>query len=172
MDINVLEQIYKKYYKNIYNYIAFRINNHFDAEELANTVFEKAIASWERYNPAKPAEAWLITIAKNTVTDYLRKQSHRNHAPLEEAEQVATRDRQPDQVVLLDEQNRDLMEAVAGLKPKERQVISLRFATDLSYTEIAHAMGITGAHARLIAHRALKKLRKMLEEVWHEEYVC
>ena len=64
MDLRTLDAVYRQYYKNVYNYIGFRINNHFDAEELAALVFEKAISKWGRYNPEMPAEAWLIGIAK------------------------------------------------------------------------------------------------------------
>jgi len=39
MDAELLESIYRQHYKNVYNYIGFRINNHHDAEELASLVF-------------------------------------------------------------------------------------------------------------------------------------
>jgi len=164
MNTDILEQIYHRYHKNVYNYIAFRINNHFDVEELTHTVFEKAIVGWERYDPSKPAEAWLITIAKNTVTDYLRKNARRPIAPLDKAVELPSNDRSPDEILLIDEQNKDLIVAMNRLKPKERQILSMRFATDLKYSEIADTMGMTSASVRLVAHRALKKLRTMLEE--------
>jgi RNA polymerase sigma-70 factor (ECF subfamily) len=50
MDAPFLESIYRQYYKNVYNYTGFRINNHFDAEELASAVFEKAIRKFDTYN--------------------------------------------------------------------------------------------------------------------------
>ena len=52
MDTQQLEVIYHRHYKNVYNYIAFRINNHFDAEELVSTVFEKAWRS-RRMTPSR-----------------------------------------------------------------------------------------------------------------------
>ncbi|MCL2234963.1 MAG: sigma-70 family RNA polymerase sigma factor [Defluviitaleaceae bacterium] len=163
MNTSTLDAIYRKYHKNIYNYIAFRINNHYDVEELTHTVFEKAITNWERYNPAKPVEPWLITIAKNTVTDYLRKNARRKHQGLDDVMDFPSSDKSPDEILLLDEENRDLMVAMDRLKPKERQILSLRFATDLKYDEIARIMGKTSANVRIITHRALKKLRAELE---------
>ena len=163
MNANTLDTIYRKYYKNIYNYIGFRINNHYDVEELTHTVFEKAITNWGRYNPEKPIEPWLITIAKNTVVDYLRKNAHRRHQGLDDVMEFPSDERQPEEILLLDEENRDLMVAMSKLKPKERQILSLRFATDLKYDEIARIMGITSANVRIITHRALKKLRAELE---------
>ena len=83
MDSQLLGSVYRQYHKKVYNYISFRINNHFDAEELASLAFEKAVRNWERYNPALPIEGWLIGIAKNTVTDYLRSKGRRSFVPLD-----------------------------------------------------------------------------------------
>ena len=80
MNETLIESIYLQYYKNVYNYIGFRINNHFDAEELSSIVFEKVICKFHTYNKKLPIEAWLIGIAKNVVTDYLRKR--KTFAPL------------------------------------------------------------------------------------------
>ena len=76
-EIPSVDTVYRQYYKNVYNYIAFRINNHHDAEELASMVFEKHVRYSGRYNPKFPMESWLIGIAKNQVTDYLRKKMRR-----------------------------------------------------------------------------------------------
>jgi len=170
MEITMLESVYNQYYKNVYNYIAFRINNHFDAEELASLVFEKAIGAWGRYNPAFPMEAWLIGIAKNTVTDYLRSKRRRQFASLDEIVNFASLSKQPDEVAVFNEQNRALMVAMSKLKDRERQILSLKFATDLKYHEIAKQMGAGESNVRVTAHRALKKLRKLLEEEgWQHE---
>ena len=101
MDSELIEDIYRQYYKNVYNYIGFRINNHFDTEELANLVFEKAMRSWGSYNPTRPIEAWLIGIAKNTTTDYLRSRTRRRFVPWDNIVEMVCACRQPEQVVLL-----------------------------------------------------------------------
>jgi len=46
-----LEIMYQRHHKSVYNYIAFRINNHHDAEELASDVFVKAIQKFESFDP-------------------------------------------------------------------------------------------------------------------------
>jgi len=170
MDIEMLESMYKTYYKNVYNYIAFRINNHFDAEELASLVFEKAIGAWGRYNPAFPMEAWLMGIAKNTVTDHMRKKRRSQNISLDEIVNFASLGKQPCEVAVLNEQNRALMVAMSKLKEHERQILSMKFATDLKYHEIAKQMGVGESNVRVTTHRALKKLRKILEEEgWEHE---
>ena len=164
IDVGLLEALYHQYYRNVYNYICFRINNHYAAEDLASIVFEKAIRGWKRYDPVRPAEAWLISIAKNTVTDYLRSQGRSRFVVLDAIIELISPDAQPDAVTVINEDNRTLMTAMAKLKAQERQVLSLKFATDLKNGEIAKILNMSDSYVGVAAHRALKKLRKLMED--------
>ena len=162
-DIEFLETIYRQYYKNVYNYISFRINDHFDAEELSSLVFEKAIRGYKGYNANFPMEAWLIGIAKNTIIDYLRKKKHKSFTSLDSIIQLISPSKQPEEVIISNEEHRKLMTAMAKLKDKERQILSMKFATDLKHKEIAEILGISDSRVGVTAHRALKKLKKLIE---------
>lgn len=153
-----LEVIYRQYYKNVYNYISFRINNHFDSEELTSSVFEKAMRKSHTYNPdLAPAEAWLVGIAKNVVTDYLRSKKRKFFIPLDDIVSLVSSDRQPEEVILINDENKELMQAMAKLRDNERQILSMKFATDLKNHEIAKIVGITESNVGVIIHRAIKK---------------
>jgi RNA polymerase sigma-70 factor (ECF subfamily) len=164
LDTALLEDIYRQYYRNVYNYIAFRINNHFDAEELVSLVFEKVIAKWSSYNHAYAIEGWLIGIAKNTVTDYLRTKRRRPFVALDSRDRPMSPSRQPEEIAVTNETNRALIVAMARLKEAERQILSMKFATDLKHREIAEILGMGESGVGVIVHRALRKLRKILEE--------
>jgi len=147
----------------VYNYIAFRINNHHDAEELANDVFVKAIKGWKSYNQSFPMEGWLIGIAKNIVTDYLRKTMRRKFLSFDSIlELVSTNS--PEEIVVINEESRQLMTAMLKLRDKERQILSMKFATDLKHSEIAMILKISESHVGVTAHRAINKLKKFMEE--------
>ena len=166
-DIDVgytLESMYCRYHKNVYNYIAFRINNQHDAEELASDVFVKAMRNLHSYNSRFPMEAWLIGIAKNTVTDYLRKAMRRQFIPLDSIMGLMSPSRQPEEVVVINEEHKQLMAAMAKLRDKERQILSMKFATELKHSEIAEILGISESHVGVTAHRAINKLKKLYEE--------
>ena len=158
-----LETIYHRYYKNVYNYIAFRINNHYDAEELASDVFVKAIQSQKRYNGKSPMEAWLIGIAKNTVTDYLRKTMRRQSLPIDSIIDLVSAEKQPEEVVVINEESKQLMSALTRLRDKERQIISMKFATELKHSEIAKILNISESHVGVTVHRAMGKLKRFME---------
>jgi len=164
IDSELLESIYRQHYKNIYNYIGFRINNHFDAEELSSLVFEKAMTSWQRYNSALPVEAWLIGIAKNTVTDYLRAKKRTHFVALDNILELVSFNRRPEEIAVINEDNRALITAMSKLKDQERQILSMKFATSLKHDEIAIIMGISASNVGVIVHRALKKLRNLLSK--------
>jgi len=158
-----IEQMYHEHHKSVYNYIAFRINNHHDAEDLASDVFVKAMQNFRRYNPSLPMEAWLIGIAKNTVTDYLRRTKKRQFSPLQDFFGLASDKKPPEEIVVLNEENRRLIQAMATLNDKERQILSMKFATEMRHSEIAKIMQISESHVGVTAHRAIGKLKKFME---------
>jgi len=162
-----LDSIYTQYYKNVYRYILFRITNRHDAEELANDVFVKAIRNQKSFNPRYSPEAWLIGIAKNTVTDYLRKNMRVQFVPLDNATEL-TNATGPEDIAIAGEEAKQLVAAMAKLKDKERQILSMKFATDLRHKEIAAVLGISEVNARVTAHMALGKLKKLMEASYGE----
>lgn len=73
-------EIYDAYYSRVYKYICYRINNHYDAEEICSHVFEAVISKYNSYSPQKSNfEVWLFAIARNAVTDYFRSQKKKDH---------------------------------------------------------------------------------------------
>jgi len=109
-------------------------------------------------------EGWLIGIAKNVVTDYLRKTMRRKFAPFESIFELVSADKLPEEIVVINENSRELMKAMARLRDKERHILSMKFATELKHSEIAAILGISESHVGVTAHRALTKLKKFMEE--------
>ena len=170
MDTALFEAIYERYYKNVYNYICFRINNHHDSEELTSDAFENSIRKFHTYRPEiAPIEAWLIGIARNVVTDYLRRKKRKTFIPLDDILELVSLDRRPEEVVVFDDDNRALIRAMTTLKDMERQVLSMKFATDLKNNEIAEMLSISDSNVGVIIHRSVKKLKKILDR---EEGPC
>ena len=137
-----LETMYHRYHKNVYNYIAFRINNHHDAEELVSDVFVKAIKGWDSYNHTLPLEGWLIGIAKNVVTDYLRKTMRRQIFPLDSIMGLISAEKQPEEVVVINQESKKLMSAMVKLRDKDGKEVVLG-GNLLSATQIEAMEGVT-----------------------------
>jgi RNA polymerase sigma-70 factor (ECF subfamily) len=158
----VFESIFEAHYRRVYNFCAYRINNHDETEDLVSTVFEKVITKYGTYRPsAVPLEAWIITIAKNVVNDYFRQNKKRACIPLEFVNAAA--DGQPEEILITRENNAVLMRALNTLNEKERTIVAMKFAASLKNTDIASIMSLGESNVGAIIHRSLKKMRRVLE---------
>lgn len=167
MDAEQLTSIYENHYTRVYNYISYRINNHYNTKDLVSAVFEKVMMYYDTYRPgSSPLEAWIITIARNVVVDYFRsmKRGHNNFSPLDVAIELVSPRKQPDEIYVLQEENRQLMQALNTLSEKERNIVAMKYAGDLRNCEIAQIMGMTESNIGVVIHRALGKMRKYLQE--------
>jgi RNA polymerase sigma-70 factor (ECF subfamily) len=148
----------------VYNFICYRINTRTDAEELTSAIFEKVISKFYMYHPERaPLEAWIISIAKNVVTDYFRGAKKRAFLPLDEISATLSDKRTPEDTALLNEEKRILLKALSVLSDKERTIIAMKFAAELKHAEIAKIMAVSEANVGSIVHRSIKKMRANME---------
>jgi RNA polymerase sigma-70 factor (ECF subfamily) len=162
----VFGSIFETHYKRVYNFCAYRINNHHDTEDLVSMVFEKVITKYSTYKPSSvPFEAWIITIAKNVVNDYFRKKKKRAYMPLDFVNDIAVSadGGQPEEMLMIQEDNAALMRALNVLTDRERTIVAMKFASSLKNVDIALSMSLSESNVGAIIHRSLKKMRRVLE---------
>jgi RNA polymerase sigma-70 factor (ECF subfamily) len=165
IDVSEFKEIYETYYKRVFNYVSYRINNHQDTGDIVSQVFERVIQRYSTYDPKRSVfEAWLIGIARNTVTDYLRSQRKNFNVSLDYIINLISGSSQPEEVIVANENNTHLIKALSKLSDKERNVVALKFAAELKNTDIAKITGISDSNVGVILFRSLKKLRKELEK--------
>lgn len=158
--------IFEKYYKRIFNYIGYRVHSIHTAEDLTSAVFEKIINKLGTYSEAKaPFEVWLFAIARNVVNDYYRQQKRRQFFPLEMVKELMSSKRDPESLVLREEQNDQLMRALRQLDEREQHVIALKYGANLRNTDIAQITGQSDSNIGVICYRAMKKLKSELGSV-------
>lgn len=154
-----IEAQYEQYYKRLYNYFYFRMGNHHDAEDLVETVIEKVVKKYPEYNASQaPFDVWLFTIARNSLIDFTRRIQ-----PVELPEDARAKS-DPVADVIENERDRLLADAVAQLPDKEKNVLTMKYFALLKHKEIAQIMGYSRSNVRVVLHRALKKLRIILQE--------
>lgn len=161
--VNEFTKIYKQYYKRVFKYICYRINDQHMAEELCSQVFEKIIEKYNGFSgDEKTLESWIFTIARNIVTDYYRTKEKKFHFSLDYIIDMISPKPSPDEVILTKENNSYLFEALSRLNEKERSVVSLKYGANLKNTEIAKLTGLSESNVSVILCRSLKKLKKSL----------
>ncbi|MGE4354305.1 MAG: sigma-70 family RNA polymerase sigma factor [Oscillospiraceae bacterium] len=170
MDQLMLEDIYDTQYKRVYNYISYRINNHMDIEDLVSLVFLKVIEKYDSYDPQRASlSTWVISIARNTVSDYFRAKTRNPPIDFDSAEPYLPSDEVPDSILIKNEQNLTLVKALNTLNARERNLIALKFGAELNTKEIARVMDLSTVNVGVIMFRSLRKLRAYFEK---EESVC
>jgi len=153
--------LYENYFDKIYRYVALRIGDRMEAEDITQQVFLHAIRAISSFKwKGVPFSAWLFRIAHNQVVDYLRKKTRRTVTPLEEPMVASNDDPQ-----LIAEQRLNIEKldsATKRLTPAQREVISLRFAGELPIAQVAKLMGKSEGAIKALQHSAIVALRKVL----------
>jgi DNA-directed RNA polymerase specialized sigma24 family protein len=110
----------------------------------------------------KHVEAWLFTVTRNRALDYVRKHSRIIAMPLPEERQ--SEERGPDEALASRDAAEWLLKLLDSLTPNQREVIRLKFQSDLSYQEISDITGLSVTNVGFLLHVGLKKLRAILRE--------
>jgi RNA polymerase sigma-70 factor, ECF subfamily len=153
------ELAFRRHHAQIYRYLRRKTCDADRAEDLAQEVFADATAALSRgdWCPASML-AWLHTIAQRRFADDARRRRHpANGQPLDDfLDELPTVDYGLDLA-------RSLREAILRLSPNHRQVICMKLLRGSSFCDIATAMEVTEAAAKMRFQRALSALRADLE---------
>ncbi len=161
-DADAFGALYMKHLDAIYRYVYLRVHNVPEAEDLAEQVFLKAwlaIGSYKQYG--KDFIHWLYIIAHNAVVDYHRRPDSA-HLPLPEDLEARSGEAAALDAIIQTEDVCALSAALSQLSEEQQQVIVLRFVEGLSHTDVARIIGKSEGACRIIQHRALLALSKLL----------
>ncbi|MDP2954040.1 MAG: sigma-70 family RNA polymerase sigma factor [Chloroflexota bacterium] len=156
-------RLYESHFERVVRYIAARIGNPSDSEDLASEVFVRALRSVDSFKETgAPMEAWIFKIARNIAVDYLRSKGRRpTPILLDDAPPLASPDNsfqeieRREEVVLLRQAMQQLTEA-------QREVLALRFGSEMTSQQAAAVLGKKPTAIREMQSAAIKKLREIL----------
>ena len=162
-DPEAFGRLYDIHVDRVYRHIYYRVGNEQDAEDLTQQVFLKAWQAIDRYKKkTSPFIAWLMTISHNLVVDFYRTRKDKAYV---EAEILADGPASsPEQAAETSLEQQRLRRAILELNSDEQQVVILRFMEGFQFAEIASLLKKKEGNVRVILHRALVKLRTILEK--------
>jgi RNA polymerase sigma-70 factor (ECF subfamily) len=164
VDSTAFAAIYDHYFSRVYNYIRYRVQDVDETDDLTAQVFERTLLNIGSYRQDKaPFSAWLFTIARNVVNDYLRAQKRRRWFSLEILGNWSSDEPQPGEVAAHNELQDKLLAAVARLGSRERDLIGLKFAAGLTNRRIAELTRLSENNVGIILYRTVRRLRAELE---------
>ncbi|HYF05543.1 MAG TPA: RNA polymerase sigma factor [Patescibacteria group bacterium] len=162
-DIDSFSDLYTATFERIYKFVYFRVGHKETAEDIAEDVFINAYSSIHKLEQPKIVLAWLYQIAKNKIIDHYRsKKSIDDLTVVEDSLRYSVA---PVEIPESDFEQKRLMEALKQLPHEQREVLTLKFFEDLDFDEIAAIIGKSNGNVRVIQHRGIQKLTKLLGNV-------
>ena len=137
-----------------------------EAEDIAQETFLRAYKSLRRFDTERPLRPWLLRIASNL--------SHNRHRSIGRYLATLTRFAQRDQekisptTIQPDDNSQLLWQAVKKLTMPFQEVIYLRYFLDMPENEMADTLGVPTGTVKSRLHRALSKLRGIIEQDYPE----
>ena len=160
-DENALRVLVERWERPVFAFLVRMLGSPEEAEDLCQDTFISMIKASGRYRPDGKFQSWLFRIAGNLARSRLRRRKILRWLPLT-AEQAETPAGDPDALArLTGREERHLVQgAVARLPDRQRQALVLKQYQDLSYQEIADAMGTSVSSVQMLLHRAMTTLRR------------
>jgi RNA polymerase sigma factor (sigma-70 family) len=143
--------------RRVYAYVAYRIGDGPDAEDVTSDTFERALRYRKSYDASRgEPSSWLLGIARRCIDDLF---THRLEVVEKPPESSAPGDLEQDAARRL-----ELAAAMSGLGERDRELIALRYGADLTARQIGEVLGLQTNAVEVALHRALGRLREALDE--------
>ncbi|MGC1620555.1 MAG: sigma-70 family RNA polymerase sigma factor [Candidatus Acidiferrum sp.] len=165
-DAEAWGQIYREMGPAIFRFCRRALPTREDAEDATMEIFSKL---WEgklsQYDETRSFSAWLYRVAANHCWDILRRRKIRQDKETEDIDNVPLEHPDPNQLDRLIEQktSEEVRHALDKLGARARMALVLRYYSDMSYDEIADALGVRRAFVGVVLLRARHELRQALE---------
>lgn len=168
-DPDAFAEIYRTHYDTVFRFLYFRVTSRQLAEDLAQTVFVKALSRLDTFEVRGTAvAAWLVTIARNLAADHYKSGRYRLEVTTGDVLDAGIEDRSPEgnpESAVVDYlTNLDLLAAVKLLTPEQQECIVLRFLKGLSVAETARAMGKNEGAIKALQYRSVRALARVMGE--------
>lgn len=148
-------ELYKNNFERVYAFIAYRVRDREEAQDLTAEVFHQALAGIQRFEwRGVPFAAWLRGIAAKVLADRWQRLGKRKEVPADELELAGI-----DAAI---EQRAMLFQLVDTLPEDQRTVIVRRFVDQRSTREIAQELGRSEGAVKQLQFRALQTLRNRM----------
>jgi len=165
-DTGSFDELMKRYAASIYRVTYALTRNHADADDMSQETFIRAFRAIRRFDERYQFYTWIRKIAVNLCFNHLKRS---RRVPMQS---LPMADGEAESVDIVDPKagaegsglRRDLDAALTRLPPDQRAIFMLRVDEELSYNEIAEALGIPVGTVMSRLNRAREKLRLFLKE--------
>jgi RNA polymerase sigma-70 factor (ECF subfamily) len=164
-DADAWGELYRDFAPAIFRFCRRALPTREDAEDATMDIFIKLQRNLSQYDETRSFSAWLYRVAANHCWDILRRRKIRQDKETEDVDDVPLEHPDPNQLDRLIEQktSEEVRHALQKLGARARMALVLRYYSDMSYDEIADALGVRRAFVGVVLLRARHELRQALE---------
>ncbi|MGH8867164.1 MAG: ECF subfamily RNA polymerase sigma factor, BldN family [Actinomycetes bacterium] len=164
-DADAFGELYDTYLSTVYRYVLYRVGSSALAEDLTSETFLRALRrigsfTWQ----GRDFGAWLVTIARNLVTDHFKSGRFRLEVTTAEMLDADRVEDGPEDSVVASITNVALFDAVKRLSPEQQECIVLRFLQGMSVAETAQIMGKNDGAVKTLQYRAVRSLARIVPQ--------
>jgi RNA polymerase sigma factor (sigma-70 family) len=155
------DALYRAARDDVFAYVATLLHDRGAAEDVTALAFERAFRKRKSYDSRRGSErSWLFGIARNAALDELRRRQ-RTAALVTEPVAVTPA---PDEELERTLRRAAVRTALDALPARDHELIALKFHAGLDNAELAEVLGVSVSNAGTRLHRALTKLREILDD--------
>jgi RNA polymerase sigma-70 factor (ECF subfamily) len=161
-DADAFGTLFERHGEAVFRFLYSHLDSRQDAEDITNDVFMRVWRSLPSYKEkGVPFIAYLFRVARNALIDHYRRSTKAEHSSLDDR---VIQDARPDpgELALIQIEREEIRHMLDQLKDDYRMVLTLRFLGDLSPDETGEVMGKSSGAVRVLQHRALAALRKIM----------
>ncbi|MCS7001919.1 MAG: sigma-70 family RNA polymerase sigma factor [Dehalococcoidia bacterium] len=168
-DLVAYEALVARYSRPLFNFAYRFVGDYDDANDIAQAVLVQAYTHLHRLRDDQPVRPWLFHVARNKAIDVLRARRQLRFSDLtvddddlSPVDHVADDQPLPEALLEHADLQRVLGEAIRRLPPKYRQVVALRYTSDLTFREMGEALNLPENTVKTLFQRAKTRLRELL----------
>jgi len=164
-DAEAWGELYRDYAPAIFRFCRRAMPTREDAEDATMEIFMKLKGKLGQYDTTRSFSAWLYKVAANHCWDILRRRKIRQGKETEDVESLPLEHPEPTQLEKLIERrsSEEVRKALENMGARARMALVMRYYSDMSYDEIADALGVRRAFVGVVLLRARHELRQALE---------
>jgi RNA polymerase sigma-70 factor (ECF subfamily) len=160
-NVDALAAVYDRYHRAVWSVTLRMTGSDHLAQEAAQDTFIRAWQAAGSYDLARPLGPWLMTIARRSSLDLLRREFRPTRGGHEQEQDAVVQAPGIDEAWL----SWQVQEALSRLGDDEREIMRLSFFEDLTQTQIAERLGIPLGTVKSRSHRAHRQLAELLAHV-------
>jgi RNA polymerase sigma factor (sigma-70 family) len=159
------EELFSRLSGRIYNLACWHTRDPAAADDIVSIVFERVVKGLPGFDPTRASpDDWVFAIAINAVRDHFRSRKRSRTVSMEAIEELVDAGSTAEDTALERDRLSRLLAAMQRLRPREREILTLRLAGGLSNEAIGRLCRMRTGTVAVTVHRTVKALRAMLLE--------